>query len=25
LPMGSDLDLADNTTIARAIGGRGEM
>lgn len=25
LPMGSDLDLADNTTIARALGGRGEM
>jgi len=25
LPMGSDLDLADNTTIARALGGRGEI
>lgn len=25
LPMGSDLDLADDTTIARALGGRGEL
>ena len=25
LPMGSDLDLADNSTIARALGGRGEI
>jgi recombination protein RecR len=25
LPMGSDLDLADNTTIARALSGRGEI
>lgn len=25
LPMGSDLDLADDTTIARALGGRGEI
>jgi recombination protein RecR len=25
LPMGSDLDLADDTTIARALGDRGEL